>query len=246
MSTEDITERKRNEIALTRSFDLVSDQNKRLLNFSYIVSHNLRSHTSNIKSILGLLPYADSDTERNKMIELLSIASNSLNETIHNLNDVISVQANLNLVTEPIKLKEAIDKTTVVLGEQIALKKAEIRIQVDTQLTVNYNPAYLESILFNFISNAIKYSHPDRIPVITISCRYQDERWILEVADNGIGIDLQKNGDQLFGMYKTFNGNADARGIGLFISKNQIEAMGGSVEIESELNRGTTFRIYIK
>lgn len=246
MSTEDITERKRNEIALTRSFDLVTDQNKRLLNFSYIVSHNLRSHTSNIKSILGLLPYADSEAERNKMIELLSVASNSLNETIHNLNDVISVQTNLNLVTEPINLKEGIDKTIVVLSEQIALKNAEVRILVDEQLTVNYNPAYLESILFNFISNAIKYSHPDRLPVITVSCSYQDERWVLGIADNGIGIDLKIHGEQLFGMYKTFNGNSDARGIGLFISKNQIEAMGGKVEIDSELDKGTTFRIYIK
>lgn len=246
MSTEDISERKRNEIALTRSFDLVTDQNKRLLNFSYIVSHNLRSHTSNIKSILGLLPYADSEAERNKMVGLLTVASNSLGETIHNLNDVISIQTNLHLVVESVNLREEINKTLEVLAEQIALKNVELRILVDEHLQISYNPAYLESILFNFISNAIKYSHPERKPVLTITCEPEDKKRVLSISDNGIGIDLEKHGDQLFGMYKTFNGNADARGIGLFITKNQIEAMGGKVEIESELGVGTTFRIYIK
>jgi hypothetical protein len=67
---------------------------------------------------------------------------------------------------------------------------------------------------------------------------------ILNVSDNGIGIDMKKNGDKLFGMYKTFNNNPDARGIGLFITKNQIDAMGGKVEVESELGKGTSFKIY--
>ena len=246
MSTKDITNRKQNEIALNKSLELLSNQNKRLLNFSYIVSHNLRSHTSNIKSILNLLPYANSVEERNKMIHLLEVASNLLNETIHNLNEVVSIQNNINLVIEPINLRESIDKTLLVLDEQITHKKAQIQIEVDDQLTINYNPAYLESILLNFLSNAIKYSHPDRLPLVSLTCSQQEDQLLMVIKDNGIGIDMEKHGDQLFGMYKTFNGNADARGVGLFITKNQIEAMGGIVEVTSELGKGTTFRIFIK
>ena len=102
----------------------------------------------------------------------------------------------------------------------------------------------MESILLNFISNAIKYSHPDRTPVLEIEAHQRQNQLILEIADNGIGIDLEKNGDKLFGMYKTFSNNPDARGIGLFITKNQIDAMGGKVEVNSELGKGTRFSIY--
>jgi signal transduction histidine kinase len=96
----------------------------------------------------------------------------------------------------------------------------------------------------NFISNAVRYSHPDRKPMIKIS--YDEQLKTLTIADNGIGIDLEKNGTKLFGMYKTFNNNPDSKGIGLFITKNQIDAMGGRIETESKLGVGTTFTIYFK
>jgi signal transduction histidine kinase len=105
-------------------------------------------------------------------------------------------------------------------------------------------PAYLQSIALNFITNAIKYRHPDRPAIVSIDAKKMDKWIILSVADNGIGIDLEQHGHKLFGMYKTFHGNSDARGIGLFITKNQIEAMGGKVEVESTAGFGTKFNIY--
>ena len=96
----------------------------------------------------------------------------------------------------------------------------------------------------NIFTNAIKYKAPKRYPKITINCEHVKGFTILSVTDNGLGIDLEKHGHKLFGMYKTFHGNRDARGIGLFITKNQIEAMKGKIEAESELDKGTTFKIY--
>ena len=119
-----------------------------------------------------------------------------------------------------------------------------IKNDIATNVTVNYNPAYLESIILNFLSNAVKYSHSQRQPVILLSCFYEGNKPVLTITDNGVGIDLKRHGDKLFGMYKTFHGNTDARGLGLFISKSQIEFMGGRVEVESELNEGSTFKIY--
>ena len=100
--------------------------------------------------------------------------------------------------------------------------------------------------MLNLLSNALRYSYPGRNPIITLTCTKEDNHQVLRVSDNGIGIDLSKHGDKLFGIYQTFNGNADARGFGLFISKNQIEAMGGKIEVESEIGKGTTFKIYFK
>lgn len=241
---EDITERKRAEEELKQSFEVVSEQNKRLLNFSYIVSHNLRSHTSNIQSISSFLEIAATQKERDDMIDLLKQVSHSLNETMSNLNEVVSIRTNINLTVEPLNLHDYIENAKVVLSKQMQSKFAKVQNLVAPGIEVIYNAAYLESILLNFISNAVRYSHPDRKPIIKIS--YNEKDKTLTIADNGIGIDMEKNGSKLFGMYKTFNNNPDSKGIGLFITKNQIDAMGGRIETESELGVGTTFTIYFK
>lgn len=241
---EDITERRRAEEELKQSFEVVSEQNKRLLNFSYIVSHNLRSHTSNIQSISSFLEIAETQKERDDMIALLKQVSHSLNETMSNLNEVVSIRTNINLTVEQLNLHDYIEQAKVVLSKQMQSKFAKVQNLVPSNSEVLYNAAYLESILLNFISNAVRYSHPDRKPVIKIS--YDEGQKKLTIADNGIGIDLEKNGEKLFGMYKTFNNNPDSKGIGLFITKNQIDAMGGRIETESKLGVGTTFTIYFK
>ena len=102
----DITKAKMAEIELNNTLHLVTEQNKRLLNFSYIVSHNLRSHTSNIQSISNLIESADTDEERDEMIQLLKSVSSVLNETMNNLNEVVTIQTNINLIIEPLNLKK--------------------------------------------------------------------------------------------------------------------------------------------
>ena len=242
----DITNMKEAEEDLNNSLYLVTEQNKRLLNFSYIVSHNLRSHTSNIKSIVSLVETEETEEERHEMMKLLKSVSNSLDETMDHLNDVINVNTNINLVTKPLVLHQYIETVKAVLTEQIQLTQATITSDIPEDLMVNYNPAYLQSILYNLISNAIRYRHPDREPIISLKWRKEDNQNVLEITDNGIGIDLVKNGDKIFGMYKTFSSNVDSKGIGLFITRNQIEAMGGSITVASEPCVGTTFKIYIK
>jgi signal transduction histidine kinase len=245
-TVQDITEHKNAEIDLNNSFNTVSEQNKRLLNFSYIVSHNLRSHTGNIKSILKLVEESDSDKEKQELMSHMKTVSRLLNETMINLNEMVSIQNNINLIIGPLNLNDYVAKAIDILSLQIDLKNATIQNNVPKEITISYNPAYLESIVLNFLSNSIKYSYPGRRPVICIDCFKEEGKTVLQIADNGIGIDLHKYGDKLFGMYKTFNGNKDARGIGLFISKNQIDSLGGKVEVVSELNKGTTFKIFVK
>jgi len=242
----DITVMKEAQKDLNNSFHLVSEQNKRLLNFSYIVSHNLRSHTSNIESIISLIESAESEDERKEMLTLLKSVSNSLDETMIHLNEVVNINTNVDLITKPLDFRKYILKTQEVLKEQIQLNEASIIVDIPDNPIIEYNSAYLESILYNLTSNAIRYRHPQRKPILTIKLHKEKDINVFEVSDNGIGIDLKKNADKLFGMFKTFSNNADARGIGLFITKNQIEAMGGKITVESKPNIGTTFKIYTK
>ncbi|MFV8323740.1 PAS domain S-box protein [Flavobacterium sp. LS2R12] len=242
----DITTTKEAEKDLNDSFNLVTEQNKRLLNFSYIVSHNLRSHTSNIASIMSLIESSESEEEKDEMIQLLKSVSNSLNETMIHLNEVINIRTNIGLVSESLNLQHYLETVQRVLSEQINSKGVSISTIMPDNVMINYNPAYLESILYNIISNSIRYSHPERKPIIIIKWINDDDNKILQISDNGVGIDLVKNADKIFGMYKTFTNNADSKGIGLFITKNQIDAMGGNITVESEPNVGTTFKIYIQ
>ena len=242
----DITLMKEAEKNLNHSLYLVTEQNQRLLNFSYIVSHNLRSHTSNIESIISLIESAESEDERNEMMHLLKSVSNSLDETMSHLNQVVNINTNISLMTTPLSLNTYITKTKDILSEQIHLNEVSFITNFPDDTVISYNPAYLESIIYNLISNAIRYRHPERKPVITIQCYKENNKDVIEISDNGIGIDLVRNGDKIFGMYKTFSNNKDSRGIGLFITKNQIEAMGGSISVYSEPNIGTTFKIHTK
>jgi signal transduction histidine kinase len=110
---------------------------------------------------------------------------------------------------------------------------------------LNTDRAYLDSIVLNLISNAIKYRKPDESPVITIQSGELNRQNWFSIRDNGMGIDLKKYGDRIFGMFKTFHGNRDARGIGLFITRNQIEALGGKIEVNSTPGEGSTFTVYL-
>lgn len=242
----DITSKVEASEALKKSFNMLTEQNKRLLNFSYIVSHNLRSHASNILGISTLIESAKTEEDRDEMIQLLKKVSGNLNETLVNLNNVVNIQTSIDVIVEPLNLSEYVNKALATQNAQILFRKAEIINKIDADIEINFNRAYLESVLLNLISNALRYSHPNRKPVISLMCFAENDRLVLRVADNGVGIDLKKHGDKIFGIYQTFNGNADARGFGLFITKNQVEAMGGKIAVESTLDQGTTFKIYFK
>jgi signal transduction histidine kinase len=133
-----------------------------------------------------------------------------------------------------------------VLHESIKLKDIQVLNYVPNSVKILCIPAYLESIMLNLLTNAIKYSDPNKEAKIVFTTEPNDDFVILNVKDNGLGIDLEKHKDSIFGLYKTFHRNKDARGVGLYLTKNQIENMGGKIEVESTLNFGTTFKVYFK
>ncbi|MGM1056142.1 MAG: PAS domain S-box protein [Bacteroidota bacterium] len=243
---EDIHDKKMAETHLKDSYETVKEQNKQLLNFSYIVSHNLRSHSSNIESILNLYEDSDDSEERKNYMVMLEKVSAALNQTLYDLNEVVSIQSNIELTVQELKAKDYLDNTLGLLKVEIEKKQAKIYTSVPDAMQVKFNAAYMESVLLNLLTNSLRYSCPSRIPEIHIAGTKLGDRWMLEVKDNGIGIDMEKNRDKLFGLYKTFSNNPNARGVGLFITKNQIDAMDGSIAVESEPGEGTKVKVYFK
>lgn len=242
-SMRDISDRKQKEIELKNTMDIVGEQNTRLFNFAHIVSHNLRSHTGNLELLLTLLDESQNEEEEETYLEHIKGVSKNLTETIAHLNEVVSIQTNINQQRKEINLFDYVQNVLKILTADIKRKEAIVKNNVPKELVINYNEAYMESILLNLISNAIKYRSPDRQPLVTIETIERDEQIVLYVSDNGLGIDMKRHGDKLFGMYKTFHGNEDAKGVGLFITKNQIESMGGNIEVDSQLGIGTTFKV---
>ncbi|GAB3513990.1 sensor histidine kinase [Emticicia fontis] len=242
----DVTQRKNSEQELKNTLDLVSEQNKRLINFTHITSHNLRSHTGNFQMLLGVLLEETDEAKKNELTEFLITIANDLQETVHYLNDVLQIQTNLNQQVKKVNLYNEIEKVLTNIKGSIEETSAVVHIDLPQNLVVDYSPQYIESILLNLLTNAIKYRHPDRKPNIHIRSEHTDKYLILKIEDNGMGIDLNLHGQKLFGMYKTFHTNKDARGLGLFIVKNQIDAMGGKIEAESKVDKGSTFKVYIK
>lgn len=240
----DITHIKQNERELRKLIDVTSLQNKKLINFAHIVSHNLRSHTANFSMLLDFLQHEENEEEKNTIMNMLNDASGNLLETIENLNEVVAISTNVNVEKKVIKLHEKVVAVEKNLDKFISENNASIINNIAEYQTIDAIPQYLESILMNFITNGIKYRHPDRKPVLTLDLVESGNHTILSIKDNGLGIDLKKYGSKLFGMYKTFHNHENARGIGLYITKNQVEAMGGKIEVDSKVGVGTTFKIF--
>lgn len=244
----DITIRKKTEQELRNSLDILTNQNHRLTSFTHIVSHNLRSHTSNILGLLSLTDQTSSESELREILNILQNPADKLDEALHHLNKIISIQSNLSRKHTRINLREYLDKTLDLLKGSLESVYARTKIKVPHSMQVYCIPEYMESILLNLLTNAVKYRHEERRLLIEITAAEQEQWIVISIADNGLGIDLKRYRDKLFGMYKTFHDKPDARGIGLFITKNQVDAMDGRIEVESQTGDagGTTFSIYLR
>jgi len=226
--------------------NVTTDQNQRLLNFAHIVSHNLKSHAGNLKMLLELMDMEYPELRGNELMPMFGHAVENLGDTIKHLNEVVLVQTSDKKNFQEVNLDQYIQQTLNSISGLILDEKAEIDNTVSQEISLRVVPAYLESILLNLLSNTLRYKSETRTLKVKIHTEIIDDFLVLNVQDNGLGIDLEAHGENLFGMYKTFHNHKDSRGIGLFITKNQIEAMGGKIEVESKVNQGTTFKLYFK
>lgn len=240
----DISKEKKQEKEKEKLIIELIQKNKDLKQFSYITSHNLRAPLSNLTGLLNLIE--DIPIENLELKEILNGFSKStylLNETINDLVKVIVIKDNSSLQKEPIQLEEIFAKVINQLSFQIESSKPTINIDLKKVSVLNSNKAYLESIILNLITNSLKFKSENRKLEINITASKNGGAVIITFSDNGIGIDLKRNRNKVFGLYQRFHNYPDSKGLGLYLVKSQVETMGGSIDIESTVNKGTTFTL---
>ncbi|MBM9576623.1 PAS domain S-box protein [Leptospira sp. 201903070] len=246
---QDITDRKnllsalieKNETLQSLS-NRLTERNAQLEEFNQIVSHNLRAPIGNIFTLVQMLLEKDA-TDKEDLLGSLEISANDLMSTLNDIIEVIKIRRNLNIDKQIVSFQEAFLKVQNLLSAQIKEIGAEIKCDFTAAPEILYPKVYLESILLNLMSNSLKYCEPSRKLEISFVSFKEDNRFFLVARDNGLGIDLQKYGHQIFKMNKTFHREKEGQGIGLFMTKNQIESLGGEITVESSPGRGTAFVI---
>lgn len=223
-----------------------NDQVERLQNFAYIVSHNLKSHAANIQGLSLILESADLNDHDRTHFGFLRTSTEKLTKTIDQLQEIVHIKSTVADSLTDIVLSKAIQSAILSTEAEAKSAGATLTVEVPRHLKVMALQAYLDSILYNLIHNAIKYRSSERPCQITITAEKKDDWVRLSIQDNGRGIDLEKNGEILYDLYETFHENADSQGIGLFITKNQLDAMGGHINAESQVGKGTTFTVSLR
>jgi len=221
----------------------LTKQNKQLEDFAHIVSHNLRGPTSNLKSLLHFYSQEETVKEKDMLMDKFQKTVGNLESTLNELLDVVSIRHESKKEREELHFESVLKRLIDTYQGKIMETNARITYDFSSIETVEYSSVYLESIMQNLLSNAIKYKSSNRDPAIHFETSCKDNQTSLKVSDNGLGIDMEKNGNRLFGLHKTFHKHPEAKGVGLFITKAQVEAMGGEITAKSELDKGTTFCI---
>lgn len=243
----DISKEKEREKEREQLISELTQNNKDLKQFSYITSHNLRAPLSNLTGLLNLIEDIQvEDEELKEIINGFSKSTNQLNETINDLVKVIIIKDSPSIDKEQVLIKDVFENIFNQLSFLISAKKPIIKMDFEKAETIFANKSYFESILLNLMTNSLKYKDDVRKLKIEISSKSKENNTIITFKDNGIGIDLERNKDKIFGLYQRFHDYVDSKGLGLYLVKSQVESMGGTISVESEVNKGTSFKITFK
>lgn len=240
----DVTEEKEKEKEKEQLIRELTQNNKDLKQFSYITSHNLRAPLSNLTGLLNLIEEINiEDPELKEIISGFSKSTHLLNETVNDLVKVIIIKDNPSIKNENVLINDVFENVFNQLSFLISVNKPILKIDLDNVTILDINKSYLESIFLNLLTNAIKYKDPNRQLKVYITTKIIDDKLIITFKDNGIGIDLEKNKDKIFGLYQRFHNHPESKGLGLYLVKSQVESMGGTISVESTVGKGTTLTI---
>lgn len=229
---------------LTKTNIELARHNNQLEEYQFITAHNLRGPVARILGLLNIINGNSFQWPRDKdVIDKLAQASVDLDNIVHDLSHVLHVKRVGNSTYEQVILSKRVLRIKSTLKELIIESSITFKEDYSQADSISTIPTYMESILYNLIANAIKFRSPDRKPVVTIKTFSSENQVAIHVSDNGLGIDLPLVRDKLYGLYQRFHTHVEGRGLGLYLVKAQVDALSGSIEIESSLDKGTTFRI---
>jgi len=238
----DVSEFKVAANALEDSNRLLSKRNTRLEEFSYMLAHNIKSPLSNIVALLRLHEKGESEAEKVETIGLLGVAVKKLHTVLNELIEVLNFNKTEDLILDNVIFDEILEDAKLVFSSLIT----EHKVQIISHFLVSEHTCvhrYVYGIFLNLISNSIKYRQLDSPLIIKIESYRVGKKVVIKFTDNGLGMDMARVKDKIFRPYKTFHYVPEAKGLGLFLTRTQIEIMGGTIDFESEVNKGTTFTI---
>lgn len=221
----------------------LTKRNQQLEEFNQIVSHNLRAPVGNIITLLELHDFSSNESERNDYLQLLRETGQLLSSTLDEIIEVLRVRQSADIERKTLRFEDVLQKVMRMLAAEIAASNAEVVYDFRQCEIIDFPPVYLESIFLNLLSNSIKYRNPNRQLKVIYQTESDSNSIVFRATDNGLGIDMEKYGHQVFKLHKTFHRSPEAKGIGLYMTRNQIETMGGEIDLYSKVNEGATFLI---
>ena len=243
----DITQQKKHEEDREKLIKEINHKYNDLMQFNYIVSHNLRAPVANILGMGYLLDIEMEAEEKKQIYDYIIQSAQAIDNVILDLNQVLSSRSPLNEKIETCYLTDIVETVKGNLKKAVFDSKADIRVVVNAASNeINSIKSYLQSVIYNLTSNSIKFKSPERTPVVTISAVKEGNVTTIKIEDNGIGFNSKAHESQVFGLYKRFHTHIEGKGLGLHMTKIQVEALGGSIDVESEVDKGTTFTIRLE
>ena len=255
----DITKRKELENEISRKNTELEATKTNLINkvnqleeLSHIIAHNLRGPAANIRMLSGALsanhkgdgPGSENSLSglftQDEALGLIEESSSALMDSLSTLMEITEIKLNKEIPYNDCDVKAQVNEIITHLYSTIYEKHAIIKLELQVTC-ISYPKVYLENILYNFISNALKYSKPDVVPEITVSTTIINDRVRISVKDNGLGIDMEKYGSRVFKLNQVFHQGYDSKGVGLYITKTQVESLGGTIDVSSRVNEGSEF-----
>lgn len=239
--TEEIT--KKNQELENKNQEL-QKVNIDLDNFIYTASHDLKAPIANIEGLLTALFEDIKDTDLDDIKKMVLLSIEKFKNTVHDLTEISKVQKE---ISEDISLVNF----GALLGEieediHASVKESQAKLLTDFKVPdIHFSKKNLRSILYNLVSNAIKYRSPDRVPAVEISTYKKGNHIVLKVSDNGLGFNPSYQ-NKIFGMFKRLHQHVEGSGVGLYIVKRIVENSGGKIEVQSQIDVGTTFEVYFK
>lgn len=244
---KNVTHKKRQEEDRSALVKHLTTTNNHLQQLSYTTSHNLRSPLNNLLSGLDLLDTSlINDDDTLELINILKLSGDYLKKTLDNYVDTIGDSHKALVVAEEVDINESLDKVLKSINSLVQTSKATIHTDFSELSTIAFNNAHMDSVFLNLITNSIKYARPDCLPVIKIHTEKSDGFNRLIFSDNGMGFDLEKVKDKLFGLHQKFHDHKDSKGIGLYLVHNHVTGFGGKITVESKVNEGAKFIISFK
>jgi signal transduction histidine kinase len=221
------------------------EHNSQLEQFAFIAAHNLRAPLARILGLANVINISDQNFDKENALDRLVDATKDLDNVIKDLNTILEIKKHTGNYAE-VDLPTALDRVLKTLEKPYKETEAIIESDFREARKVFGVAPYVESILYNLLSNAIKYRHPERSPKISLKTKLTDDHVCLSISDNGLGIDLTQHQQNMFNLYKRFHLHMEGKGLGLYLVKTQMEALGGKVEVISAPEQGSTFTLHFK